>query len=627
MAAFRRAVDLGAEWVELDVRTSKDGVFYVLHDPWVDRVTDGKGLLRDMTSQEIDRLDAGVKFDPKFRGERVPRLRDVLVWIHGKAKVNLDVKDADPVKLIRLIYETKMQDDVFMWFGNPFEAAAFMRYDKRLPQKVNVGNIRQLEDAKRQFNASLVETGLQVATPEFMRRADELGIGVIIACDSSDPEAFRPIFRTGARFVMLNHPLAFLAARQAEEAPQASSLQAQGAGKMPALHANASLRQETMTQARKKAAHRKRRIIVNNDGNDCRNPKPGEPRTPENFLSKRTSPLVGSHVDAVFYCTGVFNSYTQKSDETETRGHGDRRAVDWAHELIQIGRDSLRIMVDFGHQQHWEVFWSMRMNDTHDSADEALLCQWKKDHPQYLMGTKADKFPYGGRRWSAVNYGIPEVREKVFRILQDVATRYDVDGIELDFFRHPVYFKPQMTGDPVTQEHCDMMTDLLRRVRKMADEVGAGRGRPMLIAVRVPDSVGYAKAIGLDLVKWLEEDLIDLMTGTCYFHLEPWENMVALCKRYDVPFYACLSASRLVSPKEPESKGDIEAWRGEALRAWQAGVSGIYTFNRFNPRDPIFRELGNPELLKTLKWTYKFNPGQSMDAWLKDGKRFLTPEK
>jgi hypothetical protein len=44
-------------------------------------------------------------------------------------------------------------------------------------------------------------------------------------------------------------------------------------------------------------------------------------------------------------------------------------------------------------------------------------------------------------------------------------------------------------------------------------------------------------------------------------------------------------------------------WRGEAYMAWKAGVDGIYTFNRFNPRDPIFRELGDPKLLQTLPRT------------------------
>ena len=375
---------------------------------------------------------------------------------------------------------------------------------------------------------------------------------------------------------------------------------------------------ENIKELRKQAAHGRRRIIVNNDGNDCRNPKPGEPRNAEIFLRNRTSALAGSHVDAIFYCTGVFNFHTHGSEETEIRKHGDRGVVDWAWELIQQGRDSLQIMEDFGHENGMEVFWSMRMNDSHDTGDPTLRSQWKKDHPEYLMGRKEDAFPYGGHRWTAVNYGVPEVRDKVFCIFKDVCTRYDIDGIEMDFFRHPVYFRPQMTGDPVTQEHCDMMTGLLRRIRKMTEEVALSRGRPLLISVRVPDSLGYAEAIGLDLIQWLEDDLIDIVVGGGYFHLEPWENLVALGKRYDVPIYACLSARTRVTDSRQE------VWRGEAMNAWDAGVSGIYIFNRFNPKDPIFRELGDPETLKGLDKVYQFNKGNKIEFWLKDGNRFIN---
>jgi hypothetical protein len=384
-------------------------------------------------------------------------------------------------------------------------------------------------------------------------------------------------------------------------------------------------KEAAMKKARKKAAHRHRRIIMNNDGNDCRVRTGAEQtKNAETFLSKRTSPLVGSQVDAIFYCTGIVNVYTHHSQLTEPRHTADRAVQDWAYELKEIeGRDSLEIMVEFGHEHGMEAFWSMRMNDTHDSADATLLCQWKKEHPEYLMGTKQDGFRYGGGRWSALDYAVPEARERIFRILEDVSARYDVDGIELDFFRHPVYFKPQMTGDPVTQEHCDLLTGLLRRVREMTEQVAAGRDRPMLIAVRVPDSVGYARAIGLDIVRWLEDDLIDIVTGGGYFHLEPWENLVALGRRYDVPVYAGLSASRIVSPSQPESKGAIEVWRGEARRAWDAGVSGIYTFNRFNPSDPIFRELGSLETLRGLPATYEYNAGRAMGRWLKGGDDFI----
>ena len=64
---------------------------------------------------------------------------------------------------------------------------------------------------------------------------------------------------------------------------------------------------EMMRMERKKAAQRRRRIIMNNDGNDGRALDPGEEKTPETFLSKRISPLAGSQVAAIFYCTGVFS--------------------------------------------------------------------------------------------------------------------------------------------------------------------------------------------------------------------------------------------------------------------------------------------------------------------------------
>lgn len=379
-----------------------------------------------------------------------------------------------------------------------------------------------------------------------------------------------------------------------------------------------------MTAARRKLANRNRRIIFNNDGNDVFNtPKAA---TPEGYLDERTSPLAGSQVDAIFSCTGVFNLYSHRSKETELLLQGDIGEKAYSRELIEQGRDALELIIDFGHRQRMEVFWSMRMNDTHDSYSEPLFCQWKKDHPDYLMGKKGDKFPYGGKRWSAVDYRLPQVRDKVFRILQDVATRYDIEGLELDFMRHPVFFKPQMFGEPVTQEHCGMMTDLLSRVRKMSEDVARRRGKPMLIAVRVPDSVGYSKAVGLDLRKWLDRDLIDIVTGSCYFHLEPWQNMVALVKPYHLPFYACLSGSRLGCDSSYVycCEGHGGEWRGEALTAWRAGVSGVYAFNRFNARDPLYRQLGSRELLEKLPRNFAstLNPGKGMEAWLKGGDKF-----
>lgn len=409
-------------------------------------------------------------------------------------------------------------------------------------------------------------------------------------------------------------------------AAPARAAEAEKVADMPPPEASSALKAD-----RRRAAHRQRRMIMNNDGNDARRLPQDVPHSREMFLRQRTSPLVGSHVDAIFHCTGQFNLYRHHSSETELKKNAGSDE-DWGWELGTDGPDVLETMVDFGHRHEIEVFWSMRMNDTHDAKYDWCMSQWKKDHPQLLVGKPGQEFTYGRAnwkgRWSSLNYAMPEVRDKVFRILEDVATRYDVDGLELDFFRHPVYFRPQLIGESVTQSHCDMITDLLRRIRRMVDNVAAGRGRPLLISVRVPDSAGYAKSIGLDVERWLQEDLIDLLVGGGYFHLQPWENLVALGHRYDVPVYPCLSASRLgfatalADPFNDRKVSGMATWRGEAARAWEAGADGIYVFNCFNPHDPIFRELGDPVLLKTLEKEYQVDVGP-IGHWLKDASQFI----
>ncbi len=404
-----------------------------------------------------------------------------------------------------------------------------------------------------------------------------------------------------------------------------------------------------MRKKREEAKQRKRRIIFNNDGNDCVN-KPNDPKTKEQFLKYRTAALAGSQVDSIFYCDGVWNLYSHDSKESEVMKVRGSNKPDWAWELKGItGQDNLEIMAEFGKQNGMEVFWSMRMNDTHDSKSESLLCEWKRRNPQCLMGKKDDKFPYGGGRWSAVNYELPEVREKVVRILRDVCVRYEVDGIEMDFLRHLIYFRSEMFGEDITQEQCDRMTDFVREVRQMTEDAGVWRGRPILVAVRVPDSMRLAKEkVGLDVRRWLDEGLVDIVTGGCYFIMEPWENLVALGKQYHVPVYASLSQSRLEwigltkdldrskypgmeeDRKYPGLIGNINsirpAWHGEAKNAWKAGMDGIYIFNVFNPRNPIFRELGSLKTLMPMDWEHQTIvgwPDEWIEMWFKDGRKYI----
>jgi glycerophosphoryl diester phosphodiesterase len=93
LSALGRAVEIGADAVEIDVRTSSDGVLFLLHDPTLDRTTDGTGPASRRTMVELKKLDAGAWFNAAYRGERIPTLSEALRLSGGKIDVLLDLKE------------------------------------------------------------------------------------------------------------------------------------------------------------------------------------------------------------------------------------------------------------------------------------------------------------------------------------------------------------------------------------------------------------------------------------------------------------------------------------------------------------------------------------------------------
>jgi glycerophosphoryl diester phosphodiesterase len=92
LAAFRAALALGADMIELDVHPTADRRLAVIHDESIDRTCDGRGFVREMTLAEIQSFDAGRWWGPGFAGQRVPALEEVLALARGRALVNVEVK-------------------------------------------------------------------------------------------------------------------------------------------------------------------------------------------------------------------------------------------------------------------------------------------------------------------------------------------------------------------------------------------------------------------------------------------------------------------------------------------------------------------------------------------------------
>ena len=93
LAAFRKAIEVGSDMIELDIQLTKDGKIVVIHDEALERTTNGKGKVGEHTFREIRDLDAGSRFGRPFSEEKIPTLQEVLDLAKGKVLVNIEIKN------------------------------------------------------------------------------------------------------------------------------------------------------------------------------------------------------------------------------------------------------------------------------------------------------------------------------------------------------------------------------------------------------------------------------------------------------------------------------------------------------------------------------------------------------
>lgn len=204
-AAAQRCLDWGMDYVEVDVRTSQDDVFYLLHDPTLERTTNGQGYLHERSSAYLDELDAGSWFHADFADQRLPRLEPFLRWIKGRAKIFFDVKAADPQRLIDLVYATGFERDCFFWSGSDLWAKELRALDPELALKLNVRTVADVQRVYEEFRADIVEVGLEHVNQALLDACHAHNIKVMIYHQSADPVAFRQIIDWGVEMVNLNH--------------------------------------------------------------------------------------------------------------------------------------------------------------------------------------------------------------------------------------------------------------------------------------------------------------------------------------------------------------------------------------------------------------------------------------
>jgi len=135
LASYRACLQAGLD-IEVDIQLTKDLVPVVLHDESVDRTTDGKGRIADLTLAELRKLDAGSRFHPRFRGERVPTFEEVLELLKsGTGRMVIDHKDETrdaERRVAALLRKHSMTDRAFVLSASRSILARYKEADPRI---------------------------------------------------------------------------------------------------------------------------------------------------------------------------------------------------------------------------------------------------------------------------------------------------------------------------------------------------------------------------------------------------------------------------------------------------------------------------------------------------------------
>lgn len=215
LAAFNKAIEMGADAVELDVQLSADGEAVIFHDFAVDRTTDGSGNVEDMTLAELRKLDAGSWFDPQFKGERIPTLKEAIELIDGRAKVFVELKTEAKgdfgleKRVIEVVKETGSEHSTIMISFNPISLIHARRRFSGVPIGLLYANDTPDFLRERKF-APLIHPqallpGIEMATGDHVAKMLDRGHRVIV-WTVNEPEQMERMISMGADGIITDTP-------------------------------------------------------------------------------------------------------------------------------------------------------------------------------------------------------------------------------------------------------------------------------------------------------------------------------------------------------------------------------------------------------------------------------------
>jgi glycerophosphoryl diester phosphodiesterase len=205
--AYQEAIRLGADFIEVDVQTTADGKLVLSHDGTVNRCTNGQGKISEMTFEQVEALDAGIKTAPEFAGTRIPTFAEVLDLARGKIGIYVDVKNASARDLVSHIDDHGMTDHVVIYCGLNL-ARQIQELNPRLkvmPESSSVEHSRLLVE---QLHPKVIAFSARDFTPEIIAVSQQAHAEIYVdrMGITDAPEGWQSAIDAGADGIQTDRP-------------------------------------------------------------------------------------------------------------------------------------------------------------------------------------------------------------------------------------------------------------------------------------------------------------------------------------------------------------------------------------------------------------------------------------
>ena len=213
MPAIEHAISTGAAFAEIDLRYTADGEVVLMHDETVDRTTNGSGRVSSMKLVDIVKLDAGVKKNGEFAGTRVPTLREVIEKARGRIQLYLDLKEADPMPVVRLVRQLNAGSMVYFRPYSHRAMRSILETDPSLRVLFDLEDWIQfpglLPILRRTYPTAALSSGIQNWTPELLAEAHALGLTTFVNVLGAEdtPENLRRALDLRFDYIQTDHQI------------------------------------------------------------------------------------------------------------------------------------------------------------------------------------------------------------------------------------------------------------------------------------------------------------------------------------------------------------------------------------------------------------------------------------